>query len=479
MSNKLSRRDVLKVMTAGAAGLVGVSLASASPRIGSLRKATLLRQTTEISLWVPPMWRYGADNKTITGTGSDDWITDAIARFEADHPGIKVNIELVPWDQWSQKTATGFASGDLPNVIYTMMAPDRIEAGLLEPLDSYVTQEMSDNWVPGAYEQLSINGHLYGLPAFVNPDMSAFSGPALRKHGGAGILEAVGEKRDGLTFDMMRNYGEEFSDGSSRYFFGVPTDHFSVVYWGFGQWLNGWGIPMWNEDETRWIAHEHAQSVEAMNWYVQAQNDWKILIPNLPRWSDVDNFYWNQNTAMRFQWAGIQTELEVAQEAGQAPADFDIVLAGFPHTTDVGPFRPNVRPNHFSVTATGSPAEREAAFTFANWLATDDSNATAWLVNGIFPATISGAVAVADHPFMEDPNRQWVLNTYLPDFPIGFAGWNWEPVSNARTSRVFNQLNPGDLYIQQFQSLLLGQKSAEQMLTEMSQRINGALGVEA
>lgn len=477
MNKKLTRRDMLKAMAAGSAGVAGSALLGdlAATRVQAARSK--LRQTTEISLWVPPMWRYGADNATVVGAGSDDWITNAIERFEADHPNIKVNLELIPWDQWGQKTATGFASGDLPNVIYTMLQADRIEAGLFEPLDDYVTDEMRDNWVPGAYEGLSLNGQLYGVPAFLNPDMSAFSKTALEMHGGAELLDEIGEDRSNVTFEMMRKYGEIFSDAPSRYFFGVPTDHFSVVYWGFGQWLNGWGIPMWNEDQSRWIVHEHDRAVEAMQWYVDAQAD-NLLIPNLPKWSDVDTFYWGLNCAMRFQWTGIQTELEVAQGADQAPDDFEIVLAAFPHLPEVGPFRPNVRPNHFSVTKTSDADKRDAAFTFANWLATDDSNAIAWLVNGIFPATKSGAEEVASHAMMQDPNRRWVLEEYMPNYPLGFDGWNWEPTRNAETAQAFNRLNPGDLYIQQFQSMLLGQKSAEQMLEELAGRINGAIGAD-
>ena len=47
---------------------------------------------------------------------------------------------------------------------------------------------------------------------------------------------------------------------------------------------------------------------------------------------------------------------------------------------------------------------------------------------------------------------------------------------NARTARIWNQINPWDYYIQQYQSLMLGQKTPAEMLQEMATRINGALG---
>jgi ABC-type glycerol-3-phosphate transport system substrate-binding protein len=476
MSQKLSRREMLKLMASGSAAAALSPVASA---LGEVRAKPAAQEVTEISYWQAPIWRYGADNETILGSGSDEWILDAIARFEAENPDVKVNMELIPWDQWNQKVTTAFAGGDLPNVIYNSLTADRVQAGLFEPLDDYLADEMKDNWLPGGEEAVTIFGRVYSVPAIVNPHGAALSKTALEMHGGAGILDAIGENRGGLTFDMIKEYGEEFGDGSSRYFFGIPTDHGSVVYWMFGTWLAGWGIQSWTDDEERWIVHEHENAVAAFQWIVDAQNEWGVMLPNLPTWADVDNFYWNLNCGFRYQWPGIQTELEVAQEAGQAQEDFEIVLAGPPCLPDVAPFAAGGGPAaSYQVCRTEDLAAREAAFRWANWLATDDSNAVGLLVNGYFPATKSGAEEVADHPFMEDPNRRWILETYLPTFEPEIKGGNYQPITNARTSRIWNQVNPWDYYLQQFQSLLLGQKTPEEMLMEMAERINGALGAE-
>lgn len=476
MNNKLSRREMLKLMAAGSVGAAGSGLIGGFP--GLTRQARAAQAVKEITFWQPPIWRYAADNETIAGAGSDDFINDAIARFEAANPDVKVRLELVPWDQWGQKVATGFASGDLPNVMYGNLTVDRVQAGIFEPLDDYVLASGIDsNWLPGLKDAVTVFNRIYAVPAIMNPFGIALSKSALEKHGGADLLQAVGPDRSGLTFDMMREYGEIFSDGSSRFFFGVPSDHGSLVYWMFGSWLTGWGVDSWSLDEERWIVHENPRSVEAFQWLVDAQNEWKILIPNNPKWSDVDNFYWNMNTAARWQWQGIQAELEVAQEAGQAPEDFDIVLVGAPHLPDVAPFAGGSGPAAtYSICRTPDPEVREAAFRFAAWLANDDSNAVSLLVNGYFPATVSGSQAIEGHPAMEDPNRSWIVQEYLPNFVPEKPGGNWQPVMNARTARIWNQINPWDYYIQQYQSLMLGQKTPAEMLQEMATRINGALG---
>jgi hypothetical protein len=351
-----------------------------------------------------------------------------------------------------------------------------VQAGLWEPLDDYLTPEIMDNWMVGVKENLTFYGRIYGVPGFLNPSMACFSKTALEKHGGDGVLEAIGPDRDRFDFDMMVEYGKEFGDGETRFFYGLPID--STHNWGFGTWLEMWGVHVWDETEERWIAHEHPNSVKALQWYLDALYDWKIMIPKMAGWGDVDNFYWSLNCAWRNQWPGIHAELATAQAAGQAPAEFEIVLAGYPTLPEVKPFAAGLKGPEYTVGRTDDLDKREASFLFANWLGSDDSNAPGWLVNGYFPATKSGAKAVKDEPAMQNPNWPWVLDVYLQKFEAEFPGENTKPVRNPRTARIFNELRPRDYYHGMFQSLFLLERTPEQMLQEMAEHINGALGAE-
>ena len=205
MTPKLNRREMLKMMAAGSAALAGASLPGLTPTVHAQSSVR------EIKYWQPPIWRYGADNKTVTGAGSDDWITDAVKRFEAKYPDIKVNMELIPWDSWGQKTATAFSSGQVPNVLYGNWSIDKVMSGLIDPIDDFVTKDMLDNWLPGEKDALTVLGRLYAVPAFQNPDMAALSQTALQKYGGADLIKAIGADRSGLTFDLMEQYGKQFT----------------------------------------------------------------------------------------------------------------------------------------------------------------------------------------------------------------------------------------------------------------------------
>ena len=509
---QISRRQMLKLLATGAAG---ATLAACAPQVVTVVATQLVPQTQvvketvpvvqtavvtqnqvvtqvvtaapatrapeTISWWQAPIWRYAPDNVTVLGAGSDAKGVDLVNRFQAKYPWITVKLELIPWDQWGQKIATGFASGQIGNVLYGNVGVAQVQAGVLEPLDDYLTPAITDNWLPGLKDAVTYFGRVYGIPFFNNPHFTTFSQTSLEKFGAAKLITDVGADRGGVTFDLLNQYGQAYGDKKTRYFWGVPMDHPSIRYWIFGTWLAGWGVKSWDDAEERWQVADNPNSVKAMQWLLDAGNA-GVMPPNqsLPKWSDCDNFFWAQNMAGRYQWAGMQTELETAQAAGQASKDFQLFYAASPHTADVKPFASGASGvGAYVVTKTNDPAVREASFTFANWLASDDSNQTSILVEGLFPAVKSGAAVVANHPRLKDPNIKWVLNEFASYAPE-YLGGNCNAVINARTATIYEKLQPdsGTYFVQQLQSMMLGQKTPEAMLKEIATTINTALGVK-
>jgi ABC-type glycerol-3-phosphate transport system substrate-binding protein len=434
------------------------------------------RETVNITWWQAPIWRFGPDNTTVLGPGSDAKGLDLIQRFEAANPWVKIKMELIPWDQWTQKLTTGFASGDVGNVMYSVLNPGRAQGGLLEPVDDYLTADMLGNWLPGLQQAVTINNRIYGIPMFVNPHFSTFSQTALEKHGAGDMVAEMGADRDNVTFDMMLSYGEKFGDKSTRYFFGVPNDHGSILYWMFGSWLEAWGVKSWDDAEERWVANESEDAVAAFEWLGTAAEA-GILPPrdSLPKWSDCDNFFWSENMAMRFQWPGMRAELEVAQEAGQASKDHKLLYAAFPHKTGDKARATGMTPIAYCVGRTKDPNAREASFLYSYFMAADESNADGILTEGVFPCYKSSIETVQDNPLMADPNVKWVLDKHVT-FEPEITGGNWQPVANARSSRIFFEMDPFNYFVQQYQSLMLKQKSAQQMLDEIAKDINTRLG---
>jgi ABC-type glycerol-3-phosphate transport system substrate-binding protein len=282
-----------------------------------------------------------------------------------------------------------------------------------------------------------------------------------------------------FSYQTAEKMAEKYSDGKSRYWMGVPIgDHPASIYMDVAQAFLGRGVAMFDDAGERFVDNDNPRSVEAMQWFVDMQKKgW--MIPNLPKWSDVDTFYWTLNTAGRGQWAGIQTELETAQAAGQAGKPFEIVLVTHMYDEKLEPHLAGANGGGAFVVGKSEPAKRAAAFRLGNYYALDPFVGEAWLVNGFFPTSKPQVAAVANNPILQDSNKQWVLITYMGGkFKSEPLTSYVSPPQNVRTAKIVSGLNIYDLWQKQFQSVLLGQKTPADMMKEIATTINTALGVK-
>ena len=106
-------------------------------------------------------------------------------QFTQANPGINVKIEVVNWNSLLQKLQTDISGGtnsDL-SIIGTRWLLDFVKDGVAEPLDSYMTPQIRDRFVPIFLKPGTIDGKIYGLPIaasaramFYNKDMLAKAG---------------------------------------------------------------------------------------------------------------------------------------------------------------------------------------------------------------------------------------------------------------------------------------------------------------
>jgi len=437
----------------------------------------MTKAPVEISYWQAPIWRYGKDNKTANAP-VDEWFNYSIQQFQDKNPDVKVTAELIPWDQWGAKINPAIASGAVPNLLYGAPAPASVQAGVFDPVDDYVTADIKSQWAPYMLQANTVFGKVYGIPTFANPNMWALSKTALAKSGGADLMPTDAIRS--FSYQTAEKMAEKFSDGKTRYFMGVPVgDHPASIYMDVAQAFLGRGVAMFDDTGERFVAADNPRSVEALQWFVDMQKKgW--MIPNQPKWSDVDTFYWTLNTASRSQWAGIQTELETAQAAGQAGKPFDIMLVTHMYDEKLEPHLAGANGGgSFSVGRTTDTDKRAAAFRLGNYYALDPFVGEAWLVNGFFPTSKPQVAAVANNPILQDPNKQWVLNTYMGGKLKSEPLTSYiSPPQNARTAKLLSGINIYDLWLKQFQSVLLGQKTPAAMMKELATTINTTIGAK-
>ena len=93
-----------------------------------------------------------------------DFVRELTARYEETHPGIKIDVQAIPDNQWTDLVKTKVAVEETPDII-------RIDKGLLMEVgeENFVEMTASEPWYGRAIEsQLTpkmVDGKLYGLPA--------------------------------------------------------------------------------------------------------------------------------------------------------------------------------------------------------------------------------------------------------------------------------------------------------------------------
>ncbi len=112
------------------------------------------------------------------------WITDAlpdtrdlldkqlIPRFEAAHPGVKVNVQYISWANIDQKLTISFAGGVEPDVyqVGAEYVGGLAYRGMAEPLDDRIAKwGKKDDFFPASWNTCVYQGKTYGLPYLSAP----------------------------------------------------------------------------------------------------------------------------------------------------------------------------------------------------------------------------------------------------------------------------------------------------------------------
>jgi multiple sugar transport system substrate-binding protein len=100
-------------------------------------------------------------------------VAELVADFEREHPGIRVDVQQLPWTAAHEKLLTAFAGDALPDVCQlgnTWLA-EFAALGALEPLDARVAQSRviaRDDYFAASWDINLIGGRLLGIPWYLD-----------------------------------------------------------------------------------------------------------------------------------------------------------------------------------------------------------------------------------------------------------------------------------------------------------------------
>jgi multiple sugar transport system substrate-binding protein len=100
-------------------------------------------------------------------------VAELLGEFERRHPGIRVNVQHVPWSAAHEKLLTAFAGDSTPDLcqLGNTWIPELVALNALAPLDRYVAGSpvvVADDYFAGIWDTNRIDGVLYGIPWYVD-----------------------------------------------------------------------------------------------------------------------------------------------------------------------------------------------------------------------------------------------------------------------------------------------------------------------
>lgn len=279
---------VLTLLMAACGGQSAGSDPSAAPTQGGSEGES----TKVLEVWLPA--------KATDGNDAEIW-DEVVAPFEEEH-NVDVTFQFISWKDYEAKYSSGISTGTGPDVgyMYVEMFPTYIDAGAVEDLSNYLTEEDYATYTT-LTDKYKIFGKFYGI---AQSGPQAVSGLVYNKT----ILDSIGEEAPKTWDDVIRiaQKATQDTDGDGK------IDQYGVAQgWGqtFYQDLNwNWYNFIWQaggdifDDEGKCIINSEQGIAAAQllydlkNTYNALPEDTMSLINN----EAFDNYFVPGNAALAF-----------------------------------------------------------------------------------------------------------------------------------------------------------------------------------
>jgi len=100
-------------------------------------------------------------------------VAELVREFERSHPGVKVEVQNLPWSAAHEKLLTAYAGGTTPDLcqLGNTWIPEFAALDALRPLDAMVADSPAidaGDYFPGIWATNRVDGKLYGVPWYVD-----------------------------------------------------------------------------------------------------------------------------------------------------------------------------------------------------------------------------------------------------------------------------------------------------------------------
>ena len=198
--------------------------------------------------------QYGPNTQEwFLGKGMDG--SNFVEKFEAANPGIKLNLEVISWNDLKTVADTRIASGQAPDILNIDVFADYANEGLLMPVSEYCPEDLFADFFPSFIDQSVIDGVCYAVPDLASA-RALFYNTAMFEEVGIEVPTTWAELEDASQAIIDFYNGEVYPWGVD-----MTTDEGQACF-AYYAWGNNGGFV----DENGEWAVNSAANVEAVNF---------------------------------------------------------------------------------------------------------------------------------------------------------------------------------------------------------------------
>ena len=432
---QLSRRDLLKMLGSGAAGVSMAKIAGLGGSAAVLLGGMPAGAQTKVEIW--------------TGFGQGrmaDAMTGAIEQFAAENPDFAPEHIIVPWGEISDRVIAATAAGSPPDVHRGWSGTvGNAAIGALTNLQPYIDAQnvdLSDFW-PATLDQMKYQGDVHAMSISTIVQFMYYNKDRMREVG----LDPDSPPTTIAELDAMSAELDEIADDGSINRLGYsPTVPFKLLW----DWGAAFGSQFWDESEGN-IAVDEEAMIAMFEWHKSYTN--RYGAENLQAYASTyggNNF--GRNTPQGIYYTGLIAFWALGSwsfnDMGEygPDVDFDIVpLPTLASADDASPGTSNG--NMYLVPA--RCANPDGGFAFANFMSSSPFVA----INKALPDSVMPSRrSLATLPEVDQKEGGWTIlarDEILPNTiarpSFGGAGFLGGALNGAIENVMFHDADPAEV----------------------------------
>ena len=342
------------------------------------------------------------------GTGMDG--TSFKAKFEEANPGIKLNLEVVSWNDLYTVVSTRISNNNAPDILNIDVFADYANEGLLLPVSDYCPEELLADFFPSFIQESVIDGTVWAVPDLASARALYYNVDLLNEAGVEAVPETWAELEDAAQAIVDFYGGEVYPWGID-----MTTDEGQAAF-AYYTWGNNGGFV---NENGEWILNSDA-NVEAIEYAISlVNNGYTNPNPATQTRYDLQDMFGAGKLAMVIAPNSVPTYI-----ADKGYTNVNFATASIPHNEGAGSSSVGVmdRIMAFRDDSADQAARNEAIGKFLSFFY-DPENYVGWVsMEGFLPAVNSavGALVASDPSF-----EAWlsVLDS-AKFYPTTKAEWN-------------------------------------------------------